>query len=187
MKREETLRYVGSMQQLACVRPITIGEGRARGLAGYEIQNGPMCLKLAADKCLDISEFRYRGIPFHFLSKPGMQGRNPYDTNGAEAQRSIMGGLMFTCGLENVCAPCELDGKAYPMHGRMRTTPAEHLCTDTRWEDEQYIITVSGEMREAELFGENMTLRRTFTTRLNEKSFAIRDVFCNEAFREEPL
>lgn len=59
-----------------------------------------------------------------FLAKPGLEGRNQYDTNGEEALRSIMGGLFFTCGLENICAPCTVEGKDYPMHGRMRTTPA---------------------------------------------------------------
>ena len=107
------------------------------------------------DKCLDIAEVNWKGYNISFLSKPGLTGRNHYDTHGAEAQRSIMGGMLFTCGLENICAPCLADGKEYPMHGRMRTTPAEHVGADTYWTDgdePQYIINISGEMREAELF-----------------------------------
>jgi len=185
-KKETCLRYTGSMQQLAYVRPITYGEGRAHGLSGFELKNSQMSMKIMADKCLDVSEFSYRGIQFNFLSKPGLQGRNAYDTNGAEAQRSIMGGLFFTCGMENVCAPCALDGKEYPMHGRIRTTPAEHMASDARWLGDDYVISVSGEMREAELFGENLTLRREIVTKLGEKSFTLTDTICNEAFRDEP-
>ena len=44
-----------------------------------------------ADKCLDISSVSsYKGINMNFLSNPGLQGQNQYDTNGEEAIRSIM-------------------------------------------------------------------------------------------------
>jgi O-antigen/teichoic acid export membrane protein len=71
-----------------------------------------------------------------------------------------MGGLFFTCGLQNICGPCETDGVEYPMHGRLRTTPAEHLCSDAYWDGEDYVLEVSGEMRESHLFGANLVLRR---------------------------
>ena len=102
---------------------------------------------------LDITDLTYKGMNMTFLAKPGLEGRNQYDTNGQEAQRSIMGGLFFTCGLENICAPCMIDGKDYPMHGRMRTTPAEHVCTDVLTDGDEVRLVISGEMREAELFG----------------------------------
>ena len=127
MDRQELLRRVGSVQQLACIRPMTYTEGRCAGLRAYEVKNGPLEYKVLADKCLDVGELSYRGINFSFLSKPGLQGRNHYDTRGQEALRSIMGGMFFTAGLENICAPCTVDGTEYPMHGRIRTTPAEHL------------------------------------------------------------
>ncbi len=188
--RAALLKRVGSIQQAAYVRPVTYGEGRAYNMKAYEVKNGRMQFTAMADKCLDIACLSYKGEMLNFLSKPGLTGRAHYDTNGAEAQRSIMGGLMFTCGLENICAPCSVDGKDYPMHGRMRTTPAEHVCADARWETrkdgtEQYHLTLSGEMREAELFGENLVLRRQIGTVLGEKCIRIRDEITNEAFREE--
>lgn len=187
MERETLCRYVGSMQQLAYVRPMTYAEGRSGGLKAYEVKNGEMQLRVLADKCLDVAELSYRGLNLNFLSKPGLQGRGHYDTNGAEAQRSIMGGFFFTAGLENICAPCTVDGKDYPMHGRIRTTPGEHLCADAFWRDETYVLRITGEMREAELFGENMVLRRSIETCYGEKSFTVTDEITNEAFRKEPL
>lgn len=188
MRREELLRHVGSMQQVAGVRRVVFGDGRARGMEAVEVKNGPLCYTMMADKCLDICELSYRGMNMNFLSKPGLNGRNPFDTHGAEAQRSIMGGLFFTCGLENICAPYTgKDGKEYPMHGRLRTTPAEHLCADAAWQGEDYVLTVSGEMREAELFGENLVLRRTVTSRYGESEIRMVDRVRNEGFREEPV
>ena len=187
MDRQNLLRRVGSMQQLAYVRPITYGEGRTSGLKAYEVKNGPLQYKVLADKCLDVGEFSYKGVNFSFLSKPGLQGRNHYDTRGQEALRSIMGGMFFTAGLENICAPCTVDGTEYPMHGRIRTTPAEHLSAGAAWEGEDYVLRISGEMREGELFGENLVLRRSLETVLGQKSLTLTDEIENQGFRDEPL
>jgi hypothetical protein len=187
MDKRELLRRTGNLQQVASVRPVTFEEGRARGLSGYHVRNGPLAFDVLADKCLDLGDFSYKGVNFSFLSKPGLNGRNPYDTHGAEALRSIMGGMLFTCGYETICAPSTIDGRDFPMHGRMRTTPAEHRAADAFWQDGDYVLAVSGEMREAELFGENMLLRRSIETRLGEKRVVIRDEVENLAFRPDPL
>lgn len=180
-------QYVGSMQQEAFVRPVRFEEGRAAGMQASLVKNGPLRFTVLHDKCMDIGELEWHGIQMSFLSKPGLTGRSTYDTHGEEAQRSIMGGMLFTCGLEHIGAPCQIDGKEYPMHGRIRTTPAEHVCTDARWiSPETYRITLSGEMREAELFGENLTLRRRITTDYGEPVIRLRDVVRNEGYREEP-
>ena len=166
MKKEEILRRVGSMQQLACVRPVTFGEGRSENMKAVEVKNGPLQFQVLTDKCLDLGEVSWRGI---------------------NVIRSIMGGLFFTSGLENICPPCTSDGKDYPMHGRIRTTPAEHVCSDAFWEEDAYVLTVSGEMREAELFGENMVLRRKITTVFPGKSIVLEDTIENQSFRKEPM
>ena len=185
--KSNLMRYAGSMQQAAYVRPVTYGEGRSSGLKAWDVKNGPLSFRVMADKCLDVSEFSYKGVNMSFLSKPGLQGRGHYDTNGNEALRSIMGGLFFTSGAESICAPCTIDGTDYPMHGRLRSTPAEHLCGDAFWEGDEYYLKVSGEMREASLFGENLTLRRSLETVYGSKTLTLTDEFENEAFREEPL
>lgn len=185
MKKEEILRKVGHMSQVADVRKISFGEGRAAGMKGWQVQNGPLEFTVMEDKCLDLAQVIYKGIQMNFLSKPGLQGRNHYDTNGGEAQRSIMGGMMFTCGLENICAPYESD-KAYPMHGRIRTTPAEHTGVNTQWRGDFYEMSLHGEMREAELFGENLLLKRKITTTYPGKEIFIEDIIENQGFRGEP-
>lgn len=185
MDRQELLRRAGHISQVADVREISFEEGRAAGMKGWAVKNGPLSFTVMKDKCLDLAEVSYKGMGLNFLSKPGLQGRNHYDTNGAEAQRSIMGGMMFTCGLENICAPYAGD-KAYPMHGRIRTTPAEHTGADTCWKGDSYEISLHGEMREAELFGENLLLKRNITTVYPGKQIFIEDTIENQGFREEP-
>ena len=185
--KSDLMKYMGSMQQAAYIRPLTYAEGRSTGLKAYEVKNGPLCYKLMADKCLDMCELSYKGVNFSFLSKPGLQGRNAYDTAGDEAIRGIMGGMFFTCGVETICAPCTVDGVDYPMHGRMRTTPGEHLSADAFWAEDGYHLRASAEMREAALFGENMTLRRSIETVYGQKTVTLTDVFENQGYRDEPL
>lgn len=188
MNRKKRLSgLVGSMQQLMHVRPVVYDEGRARGMKAYDVKNGALRFTVMADKCLDISEASFLGHNISFLAKPGLMGRSHYDTNGEEALRSIMGGLLFTCGLENICAPCSLDGKDYPMHGRIRTTPAEHVSAKAVWEGDDYAVVIEGEMREAELFGENLVLQRKITTQYGENKICIEDRITNEGFRKEPM
>lgn len=187
MKKQDLMKRMGSLQQVAYIRPVEYTQGRASALKAFDVKNGPLSFRILGDKCLDVGEFSYKGVNFSFLSKPGLQGRNHYDTHGQEALHSIMGGLFFTAGLENICAPCTSQGKAYPMHGRIRTTPAEHLSSDACWDGDDYVLRASGEMREAELFGENLVLRRSIETRLGEKSFTLTDEIENQSFRDEPL
>ncbi len=185
--KRDLMKYMGSMQQAAYIRPVTFAEGRSTAMKAWEVKSGPLSYKVLADKCLDVGELSYRGVNFSFLSKPGLQGRNAYDTAGDEAIRGIMGGMFFTAGVETICAPCTIDGVDYPMHGRMRTTPGEHLSADAFWAEDGYHLRASGEMREAALFGENMVLRRSIETVYGTRTVTVTDEFENEGFRDEPL
>lgn len=187
MDKKALYQRIGSMQQLAYIRSLTYQEGRCAGLRALEVKNGRLSYRILTDKCMDMGEFSYGGVNFNFLSKPGLQGRNHYDTHGDEALRSIMGGLFFTAGLENICAPCNCGGRDYPMHGRIRTTPAEHVFSDAVWDNGNYVLRAGGEMREAELFGENMVLRRSIETVYGSRTVTITDHIENESYRPEPL
>jgi hypothetical protein len=187
MKKNEIHKYLGSMQQVAFVRPISFHEGRASGMKGYDIKNGDLRFQVSVDKCLDIVDFSYRGMNINFLAKQGLIGRPDYDTHGEEGPKSLMGGLLFTCGLENTCIPCEDEKGHYPMHGRIRSTPAEHVSADADWIDDKYVLSVSGKMREAEIFGKNLTLKRRIETVYGENKITIIDSIENNAFKAEPM
>lgn len=183
------LKKLGSIQQLASVRRIQYQDSRAGGMNAVQVHAGPLQFVTALDKCLDITGVTYKGINLTFLSKPGLQNRQSYDTHGQEAQRSIMGGLFFTCGTDNVGTPDEAN--ALPMHGTLRSTPADHVCTDAWWDGDDYRIRISGEMRQAALFGENILLRRTIETVLcsngSADTITLHDEFTNEAYSQTPF
>ena len=93
---------------------------------------------------------------------------------------------MTTCGLMNVGAPAAdsaVSGRG--LHGRIGNTPARNLQVSQEWHGNDYVLRLTGTMRETSLFGENLTLRRTVSTKLGATNLAIEDVVTNEGF--EPV
>ncbi len=187
MRKEELLRFCGSMEQLVTTRPVEFRDGKADGLKGILVQNGPLETLLMESKCLDPAWIRYKGINLSYLSKPGLQAKSFMETDPQQSGRSMMIGGMMTCGFENIHGGKVFDGKFYPAHGRMRSTEAEKVGVDASFVGDDYAVTVCGEMREAELFGENMVLRRSIRTVLGQAKLEFTDVIENQAFRQEPL
>lgn len=142
MKRQDILSHVGHISQVAEIREIAFREGRAGGMNGWQIKNGPLNFTVMKDKALDLCELSYKGMNMSFLSKPGL-------------------------------------------HGRIRTTPAEHTGQEVYWKDDEYHLSVHGEMREAELLGENLVLKRRISTVYPGKQIIIEDEIENQGFRDE--
>ena len=182
MKKKELYEYMGSMQQMAYVRSLKYDEGQSSEMKAVQVKNGPMIFTVMVDKCLDIAELTYKGAQLNFFAKQGLQG--PVFGKSEDQVRSIMGGLFFTAGFENIGAGYQKDGKYYPMHGGMRLTPAEHVSCRAQWEEEEYQLSVAGEIRQAALFGENVVLRRRIETSLGSREIVITDEIENESFAD---
>jgi len=185
--KSEILRYTGNIQQLAYVRPVTYNDGRAEDLSMILLKSGYLEAGFMSGKCLDPAWISWRGLNLGFLPKQGLMGRDACDVDGARAIRTIMPGSMFTCGLDNIHGSQQIDGKDYPTHGTIRTTPAEKICTDAYFDGDDYRLKISGEMREGALFGENLVLRRSINTVLGEKGFTVTDEVENQAFSPTPV
>lgn len=146
LTKAELLARVGSIESLANVRRVTLEEGRGRGMQAYEVTCGRLRFTVYIDKCMDVGELYFDGMPMYFLSRPGVMGNN-YWYDGPNSPRSIMGGMMFTCGLGNV-GPLEAvpGGSVQPQHGFIRTTPALQHGARGYWDGDEYYIELFGEM-----------------------------------------
>lgn len=183
--KAELLNRMGSISSIAGIHQIVYQNGFANGLRAYEVINGAIRFTVLIDKCLDIGEFYYEGMPLHYLARPGiMNGNWFYD--GENSSRSIMCGMLFTCGLSNV-GPLQAadDGKTHPQHGLIRNTPAEQHGARTYWQDDDYYMEITGTMRESSLFGTNLVLHRTITTKLGDTSIQIEDKIENESSTDQ--
>jgi hypothetical protein len=188
LTKKELLKRVGNVSQLASIRPYGINQGKAAGLKAFDVNTGSgLDFTVLESKCLDIYDMKYKGMNINFITKPGLVSPEFFIPHGFEFLRTFQGGMLYTCGLSNVGSPCTEDGKEYSLHGRIGSTPAEKARVAASWQDDEYIIEISGEMREAALFNENLVLRRTIYSKLGEKSVRIHDEVENQGFEEQVL
>lgn len=99
------------------------------------------------------------------------------------------GGLLSTCGLGNVGPFCTdetagIGAQDFSQHGRISNQCAENICLQERWHGEQFEVTVSGTVHEAQLRAEHFSLCRTVRSCLGESRIFIDDVITNEDFIE---
>ena len=185
--RIEMLRKVGNMDQIASVRVCALEEGPGQGVRIAEFRNAAgLMFTVSPDRCMDVYDFTYKGMNISFHSRNGMRSPMSYTALKGEFSQQWSGGMLSTCGLDNVGGHCE-NGPIYPTHGRISAIPAEHFGTRTYWENEDYCLEASGEIHEARLYGSHLTLSRTVSTRLNAKSVVIRDTISNLDCKDEPF
>lgn len=188
LSREYLLRHVGNLSQVAGIRSFTMNEGKSEGLKAFEINTGSGLEAVVLEgKCLDVAGMKYKGINLNFLTKPGLVAPQYASQHGSEFVRNFQGGMLYTCGLSNVGTACTDMGNTYGSHGRIGSISAEKTGMTTGWQGDEYLMELSGEMREAALFGENLVLRRRISTQLGARYIRIHDIVENQGFEAQPL
>ena len=148
---------------------------------------GGLCFDVLADRGMDIGAFEHRGTPLAWLSPAGVVSPAFYEPAGEGWLRSFGGGLLVTCGLQNVGPPGERGGENLGLHGRISNTPASNVSHEVRREGDALVLEARGEVREAAVFGPNLVLRRGISARLGEARIHVEDVVTNEGHAPEPL
>lgn len=175
----DLLRRVGSMEQLCSVRESVLSEGEGRGMRVARFRNAAgLDFTVLPDRCMDLFDFSYRGVNLSFQSKNGLRSSMSFDSAKGEFAEQWPGGILYTCGLDNVGGHCE-DGGTYPTHGRISSVPARRFGVRTGWEGNDYRMEASGEMVQSRLYGMQLSLKRTISLGINDKHILLRDRIVN--------
>ncbi len=178
-------RHTGNDCQLFDVRLSTLCEGKMAGARAIDVWNGGnLFFTILPDRGMDLYTARFRNKNIAFHTPSGFASPQYYNDDGAKWLRSFGGGLMVTCGLQNIGSPDPANPDA-PLHGRIGNTPAESLCIDR--DPDGMGVTIRGTMREAILFGARLTLQRSIRCVRGEDRIHITDTVVNHGFRREPL
>ena len=165
--RAELIERGGDMRQFGGVRLGELADGAERGVRTADIRTGSgLEFTVLADRGLDIGAASYRGASLAWHSPTPFAHPAFYEPEGLGWLRGFGGGLMTTCGLTYFGAPTVDEGQPLGLHGHASNLPATNLACGGDWHGDEYELWVSGQMREARLFGENMVLRRRISTRL---------------------
>lgn len=181
-------RYTGRPEQLAGITRTTLDDGPGRGIRCAQVRNGNgLQFDVLLDRGMDIGQAFYKGIPLAFLTPSSFGHPAFYDAEGFAWLRNWGGGLVTGCGLSNVGVPAEpgSSGVAGPdgLHGRLSNLPAEEIQTQSNREK----LSVSGRVRQAQIFGENLEMDRCISTGFSDNSITITDRITNRGFRPEAL
>ncbi|WP_081648231.1 aldose 1-epimerase family protein [Chthonomonas calidirosea] len=185
--KEQLLTYVGDLSQIARVLPYRLQEGKEDGVYALDVFNGSgLRYTVLASRGMDISSASFNGCALAWRSATTDAHPAYFDHEGEGGRgwlRSFYGGLVVTCGLTYAGANGEDEGRLYGLHGRISNLPAYNVSYETRWEGDEYALTVRGKVREATVFGENLELTRTITTYLGSPSLHIHDEVANLGYR----
>jgi galactose mutarotase-like enzyme len=186
--KKDIRSYVGDMSQISRITDFRFESGRAEGMRGLEVVNGSgLQFTVLPSRCLDIAQASYNGIPLSFISKSGISAPGFYEKEGLGFLKNFTCGLITTCGLTYMGAPCNDEGEKLGLHGRISNIPAQNCSYRAEWVGDRYVLKIKGEMREASMFGDNMVLIREITTELGSNHIHINDKIENQGFSETPF
>ena len=148
LTRRELRRRVGRPEQVAGITPMAFDDGPARGTRAQRFRTGGgLGFDVLPDRGMDLGAAEYRGVPVAWLSHTGVVAPSFYEPRGEGWLRSFGGGLLVTCGLQNVGPPGERDGEPLGLHGRVSNIPASNVSREERWDEAGCVLLARGEVR----------------------------------------
>ncbi len=185
--RAELAQLGGDMSQFAGVRLGELADGFERGIRTADVRTGSgFEFTVLADRGLDLGPASFNGAPLAWRSSAAHAHPAFYEPEGLGWLRGFGGGLMTTCGLTDYGSPCEDEGKTLGLHGRASYLPATHLAYGGDWHGDEFELWVSGQVRQAAVFGENLTLRRRLSAWAGGSYLTVDDTVTNEGYETVP-
>jgi hypothetical protein len=177
----ELRRRVGDVSQLVSAREVRLQDGNEDGLRAIDVRvAGGLSALVLADRGLDIGPAWVDGHPLAWQSTTGMVAPAHFDeTNWL---RSFHGGLMVTCGLQNVGPGCVDAGVTHGVHGRASHTPARNVTHRVVEDGGRWVAEVTGEVRETDVYGVDLLLRRTLRFPMGEPCVELHDEVVNQGY-----
>lgn len=186
--RQELLQRIGNLSQIGGVEPFELVEGNTRGVRALRFRTGSgFSFTVLPDRGMDISAAEFNGQSLCWHSPTGPVAPAFYEPEGAGWLWGFFGGLLTTCGLTNTGPAGEDGGERYGLHGRASYLPAAEVAWSATWDGDECLLECRGTIREARLFGHNLTLTRRISAWLGESSLHIEDSVRNDGWTTSPL
>ena len=194
LSRREVLERVGSLDQVAGVRRVRLEDGPEDGVSAVEVRTGGgLSYTVVPSRTMDVSTAECDGIPIAWRTGAGeVHPAYVYRTNGWNM--GWFGGLVATCGLDNVGSPGEDELGPFAQHGHANGLAARQVGYGARWsagpDGERCTFAVEGELREATGWGPgsyDVALHRRIESDLGGRAIRIVDRVENLGQRPAPL
>jgi Domain of unknown function (DUF4432) len=188
--RGELLARVGRFDQVAGVQLAEAGDGAERGVRMLRFTTGAgFGFDVLVDRGFDVGRAWLGGRPLAWWSPVGLIGPWLHDSAGIGWFRGFPGGLVSTCGLDHTLLGGTDDSavfnyphrrtETYGLHGRYTGLPARLAGYGTTWHGDECLLWAEGEVIQAAVFGEQLTLRRRIEADLGGTALRITDTVIN--------
>lgn len=180
--------HLGHNWQQGGIQRCCIEEGRGKGVSLIRVRNGRgLDFSILPDRGMDVFDVSFQGVQMSWISRNGLSSNREFDPHGFGWLRTFGGGMLTTCGLRNVGPPVEDQGEQFGLHGRISCQAAEHISCKEYWVDGVLHCEVSGEVRESNVFGEDLVLRRSYRVNSASDQIEMDDTILNMGSRREQL
>lgn len=178
---EALRRRIGDISQVVSAREVRLTDGNEDGVRAIDVRvAGGLSALVLADRGLDLGPAWVDGHPVAWQSTTGIVG--PAHGDDTRWLRSFHGGLLTTCGLQNVGPPSTDEGVAHGIHGRVSGIPARNVTHRVVPDGDAWAVEVTGELRETDVFGVDLVLRRTLRFPMDGPRVEIHDEVVNQGY-----
>lgn len=176
---QQLRRRIGDTSQLVSTRAARLADGNEDGVRIVDARAaGGLSATILADRGLDLGAVWAGGHQVSWQSTTGAV--HPAYYHAEDWLRSFHGGMLTTCGLQNVGLPAQDEGVSYGLHGRVSNIPARNVSHRVVEEDGRLVAEICGDMRETDVFGADLLLRRRITLPMGETVLHIEDEVVNQ-------
>ena len=166
--------YIGSTDALVQIRELAGDPHSGSGGRAYAITlAGGLSFEVLPDRGLDIGAAWFANRPIAWRSPLGSPGLAPTPSDWLGR---FGGGLLVTCGLDNIGSP----RGGYGQHGSHHDTRAHDVAVQRVTEQGRLGVQISGTIDSVEVFGRRVRTYRTITSYTDDPAVHISDRIVNE-------
>ena len=188
LKQQDWRDKISNTVQLGGIETSVLDNGAGRGTRIAWINTGAgLRYKVVIDRAMDIAEASHNQYNLSWISPPGITRPEPFSLHGTDWLRTFGGGLLTTCGLSHVGPPERDDHGERGLHGLVSNLPAEiESIIQPDPLRGRMEMSITGRIKETQIFGPSLELRRTISGTLGQPFIRIHDEVVNVANTPAP-
>ncbi|MGN6189940.1 MAG: DUF4432 family protein [Conexibacter sp.] len=171
---------VVNLDHVASAIPSLVTDGPAAGCRALDLRVwGGIDVRVLPDRGFDVGAAWFAGVPLSWTSTVGEAAPLPAP-QGHEWLDAFGGGLVTTCGLQNVGEPSE----GHPMHGAISHRRAQDVRVERRRTTDGHVeLAAAARVFDGSSLDGGLVLERTLRTRTGEGLLELQDVVSNPTAR----
>lgn len=183
--REEIESLVGDLGQICGIQPLACADGLEKGTNVLKFWNASgLQLDVIPDRAMDLGRLFHKGIPLTWSSGTGYV--HPAYLQDRGWPGGFHGGLLATCGLNNVGPACQDGGERHEQHGRISRLPASQVAFASEWVGNDLLLKAQGIMEDRVSTGYHMRLCRQVEVAGARNLIRLRDTVTNLGLDDSP-